>query len=256
MAWNTPKLVVTRDQGGFKVDVFLSLLEPSEQRKIRKQMDISIFQWKELKGRVGAARATALKRAGMDVRRATQRQMSVRKETWRPKFFDGGTKNGERLIIKRYRVPKPDRVTSWKTERWPKGFLRSDIISDYDMQTQSVVVGPRMIPKLNRLHEVGGTVSLWFMPGVTPRFAPKKFRGAVFGTLSNFNRGRTQVNDQGKLEKQTENLQGAFFWGRRRVKPRRYMKKGLDAAMDRIPAAFRGFISGPTVTPSRQLRLF
>jgi hypothetical protein len=257
MAWKLPPQSFVSNAGGIEMYFRLSMLNPSERAKIRRAQNITTFQWDELKSRVGAARAVALKRAGMDVRRETQRAMSVRKELTFPRFIEGGTRDGQRLIIKRYQIPKTDRVTSWKTERWPKGFLRSDIISDYDSNTQSVVIGPKMIPRLNRLHEVGGTVSLWFTPGVTPRRAPARMRGAVFGTLSNFNRGRKVLNkDTARFERQTEDLQGSFFWGRRRVKPRRYMRQGLDRAQDKIPAAFKDFIAGPAAPAPRQLRLF
>ena len=152
MAWKLKPEYFTTTQGGIEVGFNISVLEPSERRGVRRAQNLTQFEWKELKARVGAARAKALQRAGMDVRRETQRAMSVRKELSFPRFIDGGTHGGVRLIIKRYQVPKSDRVTSWKTERWPKGFLRSDIISDYDTNTQSVVVGPRMIPRLNKLH--------------------------------------------------------------------------------------------------------
>ena len=257
MAWRAPpQFAKFVGSDGMEFSVEMRFLEPSERRAIRAAQGLTRFKWNELKSRVGAARMKALKIAGLEVRRATQRSMSVRKELSRPRFYEGGTYNGQRLVIKRYQVPKPDKVTSWKTERHPKGFLRSDIFSDYDMDTQSVVIGPRMAPVLNKLHEIGGKVSLWFTPGVTPRFAPGKFRGAVFGTLANFNTGRAVLNkDRARLEKQTENLQGAFFWGRRRVKPRRYMRQGLDAARGKIPEAFRDFIGG-TVGAPVQKRLF
>ena len=256
MAWKLKPEIFRSSAGGIDAVFNLSVLEPSERRAVRKAQNLTQFQWAELRSRVGAARATALKRAGMDVRRETQRAMSVRQELSRPRFVDGGTRGGQRLIIKRYQIPKPDRVTSWKTERWPKCFLRSDIISDYDTNTQSVVIGPRMIPRLNKLHEIGGTVSLWFTPGITPRTAPRRFAGAVFGTLTNFNRGRAAVNAAGQFGRQTEDLGGSFFWGRRRVKPRRYMRQGLERAMAKIPRAFEGMIQGPGATPVRQQRLF
>lgn len=256
MAWKTRPEFYRVFRGGIEMSEELSLLEPDERRAIRRAQNITQFQWKWLKGRVGAARAEALKRAGMDVRRETQRSMSVRKELSAPRFIEGGTKNGVRLVIKRYQIPKPDRVTSWKTEKWPKGFLRSDIFSDYDTNTASVVIGPRMVPRINKLHEIGGSVSLWFTPGVTPRNAPRRYSGAVFGTLSNFDRGRSVWNSAtGRYERQVEDLGGAFFWGRRRVKPRRYMRQGLDRAMPKIPKAFENFIQTPGGAP-RQLRLF
>lgn len=257
MGWKADfrKGTVTVD-GLVKTSVRISLLEPSERKAIRASPEtISKFQWKELKNRVGAGRARALKIAGLEVRRETQRSMSVRKELTFPRFIDGGRKNGRQIVIKRYQIPKPDRVTSWKTERWPKGFLRSDIISDYDQTSQSVVIGPRLIPKLNRLHEVGGSVSLWFTPGsVIPKRAPKKFEGAVFGTLSNEPKG---VREFVEYRRGRRFLWGeSFFWGRRRVKGRRYMGQGLQKASGKIPEAFRDFISGPASSGQRQLKLF
>jgi len=236
-------------------EVTVSMLEPSERRAARKAQGITQFKWKELQGRIGSGMAKALKIAGMEVRRATQRSMSVRKELTFPRFIDGGTKNGRQIVIKRYQIPKPDKVTSWKTDRFPKGFLRSDIISDYDRNTQSVVIGPRMMPEINKLHEVGGSVSLWFTPGsVVPRRAPKKFAGAVFGTLSHEPKG---VREFVEYRRGRRFLWGeSFFWGRRRVKGRRYMGQGLKKASAKIPESFRDFISGPASGSVRQLRLF
>jgi hypothetical protein len=256
MTWIMPKQFANVSTGGgLEIKVDLSMLEPSERRAVRKAQNITLFKWNELKTRVGMGRAKALKIAGMEVRRATQRSMSVRKELTFPKFIDGGQKDGRQIVIKRYRIPKPDKVTSWKTDRWPKGFLRTDIISDYDFNTDSVVIGPRMMPEMNKLHEIGGSVSLWFTPGsVVPKRAPKKFAGAVFGTLSNEPKG---VQEFVEYRRGRRFLWGeSFFWGRRRVKGRRYMGQGLEKASAKIPESFRDFISGPASGSVRQLRLF
>lgn len=256
MTWMIPKQRATiTSAGGIQFDVDLSMLEPSERRAVRRAQNITLFKWAELKTRVGVGRAKALKIAGLEVRRQTQRSMSVRKELTFPRFIDGGKKDGRQIVIKRYQIPKPDRVTSWKTSRWPKGFLRSDIISDYDFSTQSVVIGPRMMPKMNKLHEIGGTVSLWFTPGsVTPKRAPRKFDGAVFGTLSNEPKG---IREFVEYRRGRRFLWGeSFFWGRRRVKGRKYMRQGLEKASGKIPEAFRDFISGPASGGRKQLKLF
>jgi hypothetical protein len=256
MTWMMPKqFAKVTSAGGIQFDVDLSMLEPSERRAVRKAQNITLFKWAELKTRVGVGRAKALQIAGMEVRRQTQRAMSVRKELTFARFIDGGKKDGRQIVIKRYQIPKPDRVTSWKTARWPKGFLRSDIISDYDLGTQSVVIGPRMMPEMNKLHEIGGTVSLWFTPGsVVPKRAPRKFEGAVFGTLSNEPKG---VREFVEYRRGRRFIWGeSFFWGRRRVKGRRYMGQGLQKAAPKIPEAFRDFISGPAASGQKQLKLF
>ena len=220
---------VTGD-GLLRANFKVSLLEPSERRAMRKEQDVSKFGWKDLKGRVGAGRARALKIAGLEVRRTTQRSMSVRKELTFARFIDGGKKDGRQIVIKRYQIPKPDRVTSWKTAMHPRGFLRSDIQYDYDPASDTVVVGPVKAPRLNRLHEVGGSVKLWFMrtgplPGTTRKFND----GAILGVLRNRqSRGGSRIEI-----------------GDRPVKARRYMAKGLAKALRKIPMAFRDQIRGP-----------
>jgi hypothetical protein len=188
----------------------------------------SKFKWEHVRSRLAVGRERALKIAGSDVRRATQRAMSNRKPI-KEKLIDLGVVNGERLVAKRRQIAIPDKVTSWKTARFPKGFLRSDIQYDYDSSTDSVVVGPAKLPKLNKLHEVGGTINLWFVKTAAPAKVPRKFSGgAVFGITSNRPIGKQSI----KL-------------GSRRVQARRYMAQGLKNGMAKIPEAFRDSISGP-----------
>ncbi len=186
------------------------------------------FRWQHVQNRVAVGRQRALKIAGAEVRRATQRAMSNRKPL-KEKLVDLGVVNGERLIAKRRQIAIPDRVTSWKTARFPKGFLRSDIQYDYDASTDSVVVGPTRLPKLNKLHEVGGQVRLWFVRTRAPSSVPRRLSGgAVFGITSNTPGGTDPVE-----------------LGSRRVKARRYMQTGLDDATPKIAESFRDTISGP-----------
>lgn len=186
------------------------------------------FKWGHVLDRMSAGRQKALKIAGAEVRRSVQRSMSNRRPSME-KLVDIGTVNGMRLVAKRTQTAKPDKVTSWKTPTFPKGFLRSDIQYDYDSSTDSVVVGPAKLPKLNKLHEIGGTINLWFVKTAAPAKVPRKFSGgAVFGITSNRPIGKESI----KL-------------GSRRVKARRYMETGLKKGMDKIPEAFRDAISGP-----------
>jgi hypothetical protein len=144
------------------------------------------FRWDHLRRKVGEGRVRSLKRAAADVRRATQREMSVRKPLSTPRLIDLGTVNGERLVAKRTQIARNDRVTSWKTAMFPKGFLRSDIEYDYDPSTDTVVIGPRKFPKLNRLHEIGGTVPLYFLRTTPPSRVPRRFSGGTrFGITTN-----------------------------------------------------------------------
>jgi hypothetical protein len=175
------------------------------------------FKWGHVLDRMSAGRQKALKIAGAEVRRGVQRSMSNRKPQME-KLVEIGTVEGQRLVARR-----------WKTAQFPKGFLRSDIQYDYDSSTDSVVVGPAKLPKLNKLHEVGGTINLWFVKTAAPAKVPRKFSGgAVFGITSNRPIGKQSI----KL-------------GSRRVKARRYMAQGLKNGMAKIPEAFRDSISGP-----------
>jgi len=186
------------------------------------------FRWDHVVKRYGEGRARALRIAGAEVRRGTQRSMSLRSPLSTPRLVDLGMVNGERLVAKRTQVPKLDRVTSWRTTTFPKGFLRSDIQYDYDSATDTVVVGPTRLPRLNRLHEIGGTINLYFVRTGPPVRVPRKFRG---GTVFGVQRNRP-VGD-------------AIALGTRRVKARRFMARGLEVSRDKIAPAWRDKIVGP-----------
>ncbi len=187
------------------------------------------FKWDHVLKKVGEGRTRALKIAGAEVRRESQRAMSLRAPLKVPRFVDAGTVNGERLVVLRRQVPKADRVTSWKTGMHPKGFLRSDIQYDYDPSSDSVVVGPTKLPRLNKLHEIGGSVPLFFIRTSPQRKVPKRFSG---GTVFGFQANRPVGEDAVRL-------------GPRRVKARRFMARGLDRARSKIPRAFEDQIVGP-----------
>ena len=187
------------------------------------------FKWDHLLQKVGEGRTRALKIAGAEVRRESQRAMSLRAPLKTPRLVEVGTVNGQRLVALRRQVPKSDRVTSWKTGRHPKGFLRSDIQYDYDPSSDTVVVGPTKLPRLNRLQEIGGTVNLFFVRTGPQRKVPKKFSGGtIFGVQANRPVGEQSIR-----------------LGARRVKARRFMGRGLDRSLDKIPRAFKDQIVGP-----------
>lgn len=218
---------VTGD-GLLRPTVKISTLEPKERPSAGKAKSPTRFKWAHVKGRLAVARQRALRIAGAELRRSAQRSMSSRKPTLE-KLVDIGTVDGVRLIARRSQAAMPDKVTSWKTGRYPKGFLRSDIQYDYDPGSDSVVVGPARLPKLNKLHEVGGSVSLWFVKTKAPSKVPRRLSGgAVFGITSNRPVGADSIR-----------------LGQRRVKARRFMEQGLDNGRDKIPEAFRDSISGP-----------
>lgn len=194
------------------------------------------FSWQgeTLKRLVGEAAAKALQNAGMDVRKATQRMMSSRKPLSQPRFWRVGERNGIPMVAVVRQIPKSEKVTSWKTSNWPKGFLRQDIQSDFDNRTQSVVIGPSKAPWLNQLHEFGGEVPLFYLPSNRPRRDYRGRRipmsvagrdGAYVGTLTN-----------------TPGIPGAISLGTRTVRGRGYMEIGLQASIHRIPPQFQDTI--------------
>lgn len=209
------------------VSVALHVIESAAGGNTRTRQ--TKFKWDHVLQKYGEGRARALKIAGAEVRRGAQRSMSNRTPLKTPRLIYVGTVNGERLVAKRTQIARPDRVTSWKTAMFPKGFLRSDIRYDYDSASDSVVVGPAMAPRINKLHEVGGPVKLWFVRTSPPPRVPRRLSGGtVFGITSNRPAGRDPVP-----------------LGSRRVKARRYMEKGLKEAMPKIAPAWRDTIVGP-----------
>ena len=190
------------------------------------------FSWQgeTLKKLVGEAAAKALQNAGMDVRKSTQRMMSSRKPLSVPRFWKVGERNGIPMVAAVRQVPKADKVTSWKTSSWPKGFLRQDVQSDFDNRSQSVVIGPSKAPWLNQLHEFGGTVPLYFLGSHRPRreYQGRKLPPSVMGNEGAY---------VGILSHRPVN--GAVSLGTRNVRGRAYMEIGLQASIHRIPPQFQ-----------------
>jgi len=190
------------------------------------------FKWEEkrLRQKVGEARAKALKNVGLLVKGKTQREMSNRAPRKRPVNVKIGTRFGFDLIAQIERVPKSDRVTSWKTARHPKGFLRQDVQSDYDFKSGSVVVGPAKRPAINQLLEFGGPSKRYFVP-IAKRSRGKK----VYGYLANVP----------PRIKGTRDRQSGLYSFNTTIKPRGFMAKGLKVSLAKIPAQFKDQIKGP-----------
>jgi hypothetical protein len=189
--------------------------------KVKKKIDTGRVQRKVREGN-----ARALKIVGADVQEKTRRQMSHRAPLSRPKQWLIGEKDGAPLVALVDKIPKPDRVTSWKMKRSSRGFLLNDIKWDYSPTRESVAIGPQQLPTLNKLHEFGGAVTVFFTPGGGPKRS-RKFKGAIFGRLS------------------TKRSPKAIYQFTRTVKPRGYMAKGIAKSLAGIPSRFRDTIKGP-----------
>lgn len=195
------------------------------------------FKWQDgkLKRKLGEATAKALYLAGADVREATKKGMSHRSPLTAPRQWKIADRMGFELIARVSQVPKSDRVTSWKTARFPEGYLRSQIQSDYTSGKKSVVVGPEAggrNPRVNYLLERGGMATYYFVPGGKQRRSGTK----VYGTLTN----------RPPRLRGTRDAQSGYYRFSRTIKPRGFMAKGLAKALPKIPERFRGKLNVST----------
>lgn len=200
------------------------------------------FSKEKLRRLVGDAAAEALQKAGLWVRRTTQRGMvggsttSGRRPRAKPVFRIYGEKDGYPVVGAITRVPREDKVSTWA----PKAFLRNDIQSDYDFSTKSVVVGPSKDPWLNQLHEFGGSRTYWVSIGKepTPIYNGTKLKRSLM---------RKGPKGWGAYVGYVIDRPRAFKIGQRTIKGRKYMENGLQAGMSKIPAQFRDTIKGPNL---------
>jgi hypothetical protein len=194
------------------------------------------FKWNKgkLTKLIGEAAAQALQKAGLEVRRTTQRAMvggstgSGRTGRKNPVFRIYGEKDGYPVVGAITKVPRDDKVSTWA----PKAFLRNDIQSDWDAGTKSVVVGPSKAPWLNQLHEFGGSRSYWVSIGKdpTPFYNGKKLPKRLM---------RKGSKGWGAYVGYVTDRPRSFSIGKRTLRPRAYMEIGLQASMRKIPEQFR-----------------
>jgi hypothetical protein len=179
--------------------------------------------------------AKCLDRSGTITRRSAQRQFSRRKPKKRPTFTPAGDLDGVPVMAASFRPPIPGKVTSWRTSRNVRGYLRSAIYYAKDMRGQTVVIGPSATAvTVNQLQEFGGS-AMRQLRLVAPRplteFAGVRFQQAQYvGMWSNVNsRKKGQVARRATAK----------------VPAGRFMGKGLDAILKDLPQQFRGLVQGP-----------
>lgn len=219
----------------------------------RGRVQSTKFNWHtEAKRILGPAVAIALQKAGMEVRRTTQRQMvggstrTGRQLRANPVWWRVGEKNGYPVVAYVRKVPRPDKVSSWA----PLAFLRNDVQSDYDARSESVVIGPSKFPWLNQLHEKGGNVSIYLQHTKYPvreyggHAVPGKYQMQTkHRVIGSDGRKKMQKSYRGAYVGVFDNERGNFRVGIRKVRDRRYMEIGLLAAMGKIPPQFRNTIT-------------
>lgn len=199
----------------------------------------------------------ALPGAGVIVQRSARKQFSHRNVKTKPNWSQVGTKDGRPVLAMEFRPPIPGKVTSWKNPRGRgatrTGFLRTLIRFEVDTRKDSVVIGPtNEATWLNKLQEFGGSARrvlklVGSYPGrskLLGRFPPpanmlaggsKKKNKAMGGVLVGLWIDPAHTRRKGKVL--------ASAGGK--VKPGRYMKKGLDAKRDKLAAQWKNKIYGP-----------
>lgn len=143
-----------------------------------------------------------------------------------------GERQGYQLYAVIDKVPKSDIVTSWKTSRFPEGFLRKSLEYDYSTSSKTVVVGPGSTRgyKVASLQAYGGTAKYWFMPFA--RKGQSKYSRKVYGRLTNSQPmvgGRNGVPQLG------------LFSFTRQIRGKAYMERAtqLAVASGKLPEQWR-----------------
>lgn len=204
------------------------------------------FSWSkgDLGQLIGTASAIALQKAGLEVRKATQRSMvGGDKPTGRvprknPQWWRVGEHDGFPVIAYVKKVPRPEKVSSWS----PRAFLRNDVQSEWDSGKKSVVIGPSKFPWLNQLHEFGGNVRVYVRhkPYPVTQFGGHKLPRRFQRTTQD-EKGRTRY--LGAYVGVFNNNGGAFRVGTRKVRGRGYMEIGIQRSINKIPKEFRNTIN-------------
>jgi hypothetical protein len=216
-----------------------------------------------VKKRYQAGRNKSLDRIGSFTRQSAQKQLLNKQPKKKPVWRPVGQKDGIPVLEVTFRPPTPGRVTSWKTGRGraAKGFLRSSVRYERDDRRESVVIGPaENVVWLNKIQEFGGirTVSWRYLnrkPASQLRNGLKVPNGLGANSAARGRNARGRfthglggqalvvVRKDARTGKQSK--AGEYKQTAGKVKPGRYMQKGLDKIRPKIPTQFKDFISGP-----------
>ena len=197
------------------------------------------FKWetRKLRQLIGDANAKSLKKCGRIVfglarsSKVISRRAPRQKSAKKYKIAQRGPYSLYAVVDK---LPKTDIVTSWKTSRFPEGFLWKSIEYDYSYTSKTVVIGPgaKRGYKVASLQAYGGTAKYWFQP--FERKGRSRYSHKVYGTLTNSQPDgmAAGVPDIG------------LFSFTRTLKPRTYMERATQLALasGRLPEQWRNSI--------------
>jgi len=208
-----------------------------------------------VKKRLGEGVRRALIKAGAMVYRSVQKQFLTGRKPKQPTYRQIGEWRGKPLVEQRSRKSKAGRITSWRSQRSPNGFMRSSLGFEYDPSRKSVVVGPRRNMWLNVLHEKGGgQVQRLYLRRSGRAVPTTKLRGRVSisgGNMNRDGRGRrvaTRVYVGTFLSARTKGRSWLVATSRTRtirVRSSKFQRKGLDKVRKKIPEKFKDCVSGP-----------
>jgi hypothetical protein len=203
------------------------------------------FNWHHLSKAVDKGRERGLRQAGAIVYRRSQNEIKLKSlsgaysETTTETINVSG--RDYRMLRWSSRKSEPSRLSTYRSSRFPKGFMRWDMQFVYDRASDSVVVGPVSVPWLNALHEFGGnkTVRLWVgFPTGQDYTQPDEWQRANPGVAQ-------WRNDPYRSRAYTRNWQATTITRTARYPKRPYMGPGLAKALPKIAEQFRDQIRGP-----------
>jgi len=216
-----------------------------------------------VKKRYQAGRNKSLDRIGSFTMQSAKKQFLNKQPKKKPEWRRVGEQNGIPVLEVTFRPPTTGRVTSWKTGRGraANGFLRGSVRYDRDDRKGSVVIGPaERTVWLNRIQEFGGSRAVAYR--YLSRSPVKQLKGGhaipqgmgrgskrggrdAGGRFLKGTGGEAYVVMRKDAQTGKRTKAGVFKTESGKVKPGRYMSKGLDKVRPRIPQAFRNFVSGP-----------
>ena len=194
------------------------------------------FSWETdtVRRLLDAANRRSLKKAGRIVFNAARSRKVISQRSPRATEirYKIGERHGYQLYAVINKVPKSDIVTSWKTPRFPQGFLRKSLQYDYSTTSKTVVVGPGDTRgyKVASLQAYGGTAKYWFEPFA--RTGVARYSRRVYGRLTNSQPmagGRNGVPQIG------------LFTFTRQLRGREYMERATRIALEsgKLPEQWR-----------------
>lgn len=215
-----------------------------------------------VKKRYKAGGVKALDAIGSMIRHSAKREFRHRNVKQTPTWTKVGDRDGMPVLAMDRRPVTQGKVTSWKNPEGrgatKTGFLRTMIEYRRDDRKESVVIGPMAKATwLNKLQEFGGSArrvlkQIGVYPGDSRTLNKFKPPRKVLPKVKRSAGGRRRVTVTGSVivgvwidPAHTRHRGRQLDTAAGRIRPGRFMKKGLDKKRDRIAEKWRNKITGP-----------